>query len=157
MRTPDHHRASESSIGPGSSDPSLRARSGTHTWTPATWDPSCASQHQEHELSPVVRHIIVTVEKTDTSTESGVVLPLESTLEAMHDSSPSDCPTYRFKEWTSNERGGLEFTLTAIISPLPPSITFGEVDKACTNTQMIRRITAHQLWEKYQVVSPPPR
>ena len=112
------------------------------------------AQRQEHELSPIVRHIIVTVEKTYTSTESGVVPPLESTLKAMHDSS-SDCPTYRFKEWTSNERGGLECTLTAIIPPLPPSITFGEVAKACTNTQMIRCINAHHLWEKYQVVFPP--
>ena len=114
------------------------------------------AQRQEHKLSPIVRHIIVTVERTYTSTESGVVPPLESTLKAMHDSSPSDCLTYRFKEWTSNERGGMEFTLTAIIPPLPPSITIGEVDNACTNTQMIRCITAHQLWEKYQVVYPPP-
>ena len=55
------------------------------------------TQSQEPELSPIVRHIIVTVEKTYTSTESGVVPPLESTLKAMHDSSPSDCPTYRIK------------------------------------------------------------
>ena len=81
------------------------------------------TQRQEHELSPIVSHIM-TVEKTYTSTEPGVAPPLESTLKAMHDSSSSDCPTYRFKEWTSNARGGLEFTLTAIIPLLPPSNFF---------------------------------
>ena len=121
------------------------------------------AQRQEHESPPIVRepigspHIIVTIEKTYTSIQSGVIPPLEATLRAMHDSSPSDCPTYRFKEWSSSERGGLEFTLSAIIPPLPPSITFGELDEKCTNIQMIRCITAHQLWEKYHVVSPPPR
>ena len=154
LRTPDYHRASESSIGPGAVIPACElalARTPEH---PKHGILAVRTQRQEHELSPTVRHIIVTVEKTNTSAESGVVPPLESTLKAMHDSSPSDCPTYRFKEWTCNERGGLEFTLTAIIPPLPPSITFGEVDKTCANTQMFRCISAYQLWEKYRVVSP---
>ena len=56
------------------------------------------AQRQEFITPPTIRHIIITVEKTYASTESGVVPPLESTLKAMHDSSPSDCPTYRFKE-----------------------------------------------------------
>ena len=30
------------------------------------------------------------------------------TLRAMHNTSPSDCPTYRFKEWTSHDKSGLE-------------------------------------------------
>ena len=110
---------------------------------------------QEHEFPPVVKHIIVTIEKTYTSIQSCIVPPFEATLKAMHDSSPSDCPTYRFKEWSCSERGGLEFTLPAILPPLPPSITFGELDEKCTNTQMIRCITAHQLWEKYHVIPPP--
>ena len=113
------------------------------------------AQCQEHESPPIVSHIIVTIEKTYTSIQSGVIPPFEATLRAMHDSSPSDCPTYRFKEWSSSECGGLEFTLAAIIPPLPPSITFGELDEKCTNIQMIRCITAHQLWEKYHVVSHP--
>ena len=113
------------------------------------------TQQQEPKTPPTIRHIIVTVEKTYASAESGLVTPLESTLKAMHDSSPSDCPTYRFKEWTNHERGGLEFTLAAVILPFPPSIIFGEVNKTCDNAQMIRCITAHQLWEKFQVISPP--
>ena len=112
------------------------------------------AQRQKHGIPPVVRPIIVTIEKTYTSIDSGVVPPPESTLKAMHDSSPSGCPTYRFKEWTCPERGGLEFILAAVIPPLPPSITFGEVNEVCVTAQMIRCITAHQLWEKYHVVSP---
>ena len=73
------------------------------------------AQRQEHEPPPIVSHIIVTIEKTYISIQSGVIPPLEATLRAKHDSSPSDCPTYRFKEWISSERGGLEFTLAAII------------------------------------------
>ena len=56
------------------------------------------AQRQEHESPPIVSHIIVTIEKTNTSIQSGVVPPLEATLRAMHDYCPSDCPTYRFKE-----------------------------------------------------------
>ena len=55
------------------------------------------AQRQKLITPPTIRHIIITAEKTNASTESGVVPPLESTLKAMHDSSPSDCPTYRFK------------------------------------------------------------
>ena len=73
----------------------------------------------------------------------------------MHRFSPSDCPTYRFKEWTSHEKGGLEFTLAAIIPPLPPSFSFGELDDTCSNPLMIRCITANQLWQKYHITSPP--
>ena len=73
----------------------------------------------------------------------------------MHKFSPSDCPTYRFKERTNHDQGGLEFTLAATIPPLPPSIIFGEIDDKCSTTQMIRCITAHQLWNNYHIVSPP--
>ena len=72
--------------------------------------------------SPTVQHLVTTVEKTYASMELGVVTPLEITLKAMHDTSPSDCPNYRFKEWTQHDRGGLEFTLPAVMPPLPPSI-----------------------------------
>ena len=72
-------------------------------------------------ITPTVRHIILTIEKTFTTTESESIPPLESTLKEMHRFSPSDCPTYRFKEWTSHEKGGLEFTLAAII-PLYPLV-----------------------------------
>ena len=106
-------------------------------------------------ITPTVRHIILTIEKTFTSTESESIPPLESTLKEMHQFSPSDCPTYRFKEWTSHEKGGLEFTLAAIIPPLPPSFSFGELDDACGNPLMIRRITANQLWKQYHIASPP--
>ena len=79
------------------------------------------TQRQELEPSPTVKHIIVTVEKTYASVELGVVPLLEVTLQAMHDTSPSDCPIYRFKELTQHDRGGLEFTLPAVIPPSPPS------------------------------------
>ena len=106
-------------------------------------------------ITPTVRHIILTIEKTFTSTESESIPPLESTLKEMHRFSPSDCPTYRFKEWTSHEKGGLEFTLAAIIPPLPPSFSFGELDDTFSNPLMIRCITANQLWQKYHITSPP--
>ena len=64
------------------------------------------AQRQEHESPPIVSHIFVTIEKTYTSIQSGVIPPLEATLRAMHDPSPSDCPN-RFKEWSSSERSGL--------------------------------------------------
>ena len=73
----------------------------------------------------------------------------------MHKFSPSNCPTYRFKEWTTHEKGGLEFTQAATIPPLPPSFLFGELDDTCNNPQMIRCITANQLWKKYRTISPP--
>ena len=113
------------------------------------------SQPEEFKTRPTIRHIILTVDKTYTSTESGLVPPLETTLKSMHDFSPSDCPTYRFKEWTRHDHGGLESTLAATIPPLPPSFTFGEFDRTCDNVQMIRWITAHQLWDKYHNVSLP--
>ena len=100
---------------------------------------------QEPKPPPTVRHIILTVEKTYASVDSGLVPPLESTLKAINDTSPSDCPNYRFKEWTQHKRGGLEFTLSAVIPPLQPSIVFGESDEACGNTEMVRCFTAHQL------------
>ena len=80
------------------------------------------AQRQEPTTPPTIRHIIVTVEKTYASAESGLVPPLESTLKAVHDSSPADCPTYRFKEWTRHECGGLELTLAAVIPPYHPQL-----------------------------------
>ena len=113
------------------------------------------AQREKVETPPLVHHLIITVEKTFTSVEREVIPPLEETLKAMHATSPSDCPTYRFKEWTPPHRGGLEFTLHAIIPPLPPSMTFGELAKEDSSPEMIRCITAHQLWEKYHIASPP--
>ena len=79
-------------------------------------------QRQEPITSPTIRHIVITLEKTYASTESGLVSPLEYTLKPMHDFSPSDCPTYCFKEWTHHEPGGLEFTLAVIIPPYRPRL-----------------------------------
>ena len=67
---------------------------------------------------------------------------------------PSDCPNYHFKEWTQHDRGGLEFTLSAVIPPLPPSIVFGKKSSEVGKKEFIRCISAHQLWEKYHVTSP---
>ena len=113
------------------------------------------AQREKVEAPPLVHHLVITVEKTFTSVEREVIAPLEETLRAMHATSPSDCPTYRFKEWTPPHRGGLEFTLHAIIPPLPPSITFGELAEEDSSPEMVRCITAHQLWEKYRIASPP--
>ena len=113
------------------------------------------AQREKVEAPPLVHHLVITVEKTFTSVEREVIPPLEETLRAMHATSPSDCPTYQFKEWTPPHRGGLEFTLHAIIPPLPPSITFGELAKEDSSPEMVRCITAHQLWEKYRIASPP--
>ena len=113
------------------------------------------AQREKVEAPPLVHHLVITVEKTFTSVERDVIPPLEETLRAMHATSPSDCPTYRFKEWTPPHRGGLEFTLHAIIPPLPPSITFGELAEEDSSPEMVRCITAHQLWEKYRIASPP--
>ena len=84
-----------------------------------------------------------------------MVPPLEITLKAMQATSPSDCPNYRFKEWTEHDQGGLEFTLSGVIPPMPPSITFGKMDAEGGGLEMVRCKTAHQLWEKYRVASPP--
>ena len=113
------------------------------------------AEQQKPKVQPTNRHIILTIEKFFASTESGLVPPLETTLKGMHKFSPSDCPTYRFKEWTSHGKGGLEFTLAATIPPLPPSFWFGELDNTCSNPLMIRCITANQLWNKYHIASPP--
>ena len=113
------------------------------------------AQREKVETPPLVHHLVITVEKTFTSVEREVIPPLEETLRAMHTTSPSDCPTYRFKEWTPPLRSGLEFTLHAIIPPLPPSITFGELAEKDSSPEMVRCITAHQLWEKYGIASPP--
>ena len=113
------------------------------------------AQREKVETPPLVHHLVITVEKTFTSVEREVIPPLEETLRAMHTTSPSDCPTYRFKEWTPPLRSGLEFTLHAIIPPLPPSITFGELAEKDSSPEMVRCITAHQLWEKYGIASTP--
>ena len=107
------------------------------------------AQREKVEAPPLVHHLVITVEKTFTSIEREVIPPLEETLRAMHATSPSDCPTYRFKEWTPPHRGGLEFTLHAIIPPLPPSITFGELAEEDSSPEMV------VLWEKYHIASPP--
>ena len=111
-------------------------------------------QAKDQEV-PQVHHVVITVEKTYSSIGPAVVPPLETTLKAMQETSPSDCPTYRFKEWTWHEKSGLEFTLTAIIPPLPPSMMFGRIEPSDTRIAMVRCITARRLWQQYGVTSPP--
>ena len=107
---------------------------------------------------PLVHHVVITIEKTYSSKEPGIVPPLENTLKAIHETSPTDCPTYRFKEWTWHNKSGLEFTLAAIIPPLPSSMVFGKLEKIepeDTKVAIVRCITAHQLWQQNDVTSPP--
>ena len=108
----------------------------------------------DNQEGPQAHHILITVEKTYSSIEPGVIPPLETTLKAMHETSPPDCPAYRFKEWTRHDKSGLEFTLTAIIPPLPPSMVFGEIGPEDTNIAMVRCITAQKLWQQFGVTSP---
>ena len=111
-------------------------------------------QAKDQEV-PQVHHVVITVEKTYSSIGPTVVPPLETTLRAMQETSSSDCPTYRFKEWIWHEKIGLEFTLTAIIPPLPPSMMFGKIEPSDTRIAMVRCITARRLWQQYGVTSPP--
>ena len=88
---------------------------------------------------PQVYHVVITIEKTYSSIGPGVVPPLETTLKALQGTSPPDCPTYRFKEWTRYDKSGLEFTLAAIIPPLPPSMVFRKIEPEDTKVAMVRR------------------
>ena len=88
------------------------------------------------------------VEKTYSSIGPGVVPSLETTLKAMHGTSPTDCPTYRFKKWTWHDRSGLELTLAAVNPPLPPSMEFGKVEPKVTKVAVVRCFTAHKLWQQ---------
>ena len=90
-----------------------------------------------------------------TSVNPGVVPPLDTTLKAIYSTLPSDCPNYRFKEWTRHDQGGLEFTLPTVIPPMPPSMVFGKLVPEKENTEMIRCIIANHLEEKYGIMSPP--
>ena len=47
----------------------------------------------KHQETPSVHQIVITRQKTYSSIGPGVVPPLETTLEAMHKTSPTDCPT----------------------------------------------------------------
>ena len=96
---------------------------------------------------------MITVEKTYSSIKPGVIPPLETTLKAMHETSHTDCPNYRFKKWTWHEKRGLEFTLAALIPPLPPMMVYGNVDSKDANIVMACFITAHQVWEQNGVTS----
>ena len=107
------------------------------------------------QVVPQVYHVVITIEKTYSSIGPGVVPPLETTLNAMQGTSPPDCPTYHFKEWTRYDKSGLEFTITAIIPPLPPSMVFGETEPEDTNIAMVRCIIAQKLWQQHGVTSPP--
>ena len=127
-------------------------------------DTKAIEDHMQHTIRsiqakdqdiPQVHHIVITTEKTYSSIGPGVVPPLETTLKAMQETSSSDCPTYRFKEWTWQEKSGLEFTLAAIIPPLPPSMVFGKLEPEDTKVAMVRCITAQKLWQQYGVTSPP--
>ena len=127
-------------------------------------DTEAIEDHMQHTIRsiqakdqdiPQVHHIVITTEKTYSSIGPGVVPPLETTLKALQETSSSDCPTYRFKEWTWQEKSGLEFTLAAIIPPLPPSMVFGKLEPEDTKVAMVRCITAQKLWQQYGVTSPP--
>ena len=127
-------------------------------------DTEAIEDHMQHTIRsiqakdqdvPQVHHVVISIEKTYSSIGPGVVPPLETTLKAMQGTPPSDCPTYRFKEWTCHDKSGLEFTLAAIIPPLPPSMVFGKIEPEDTKVAMVRCITAQKLWQQYGVTSPP--
>ena len=118
-------------------------------------------QHPQHatlaiqakrNIPSLVHHIVITVEKTYASI---VVPPLEIKLKALHNTSPSDCRNYRFWEWTRHDQSGLEFTLLVVLPPLPPSRMFGKTDPENGKPEMVRCVTAHHLWKRYHIASPP--
>ena len=144
--------------------PDQRLARGEDASAPALADTETFEDHAQHTIRsiqaedqdiPRVHHIVITIEKTYSSVGPGVIPPMETTLKAMQGTSPSDCPTYRFKEWTWHEKSGLEFTLEAIIPPLPPSMVFGKIEPTDTKVAMVRCITAQKLWQQYGVTSPP--
>ena len=144
--------------------PDQRLARGEDASAPALADTETFEDHAQHTIRsiqaedqniPRVHHIIITIEKTYSSVGPGVIPPMETTLKAMQGTSPSDCSTYRFKEWTWHEKSGLEFTLAAIIPPLPPSMVFGKIEPTDTKIAMVRCITAQKLWQQYGVTSPP--
>ena len=139
--------------------PDDRLARGVDAAAPALADTDTSEDHKQHttwavqtknQYFPQVHQILITIEKTHSSIEPGVVPPLETTLKAMHGTSPSDCPAYRFKECTRYEKSGLEFTLTAIIPPLPPSMVFGEIQPEGTIIAMV----AQKIWQQYGVTIP---
>ena len=144
--------------------PDQRLARGEDASAPALADTETFEDHAQHTIRsiqaedqdiPRVHHIVITIEKTYSSVGPGVIPPMETTLKAMQGTSPSDCPAYRFKEWTWHEKSGLEFTLAAIIPPLPPSMVFGKIEPTDTKVAMVRCITAQKLWQQYGVTSPP--
>ena len=144
--------------------PDQRLARGEDASAPALTDTKTFEDHAQHTIRsiqtedqdiPRVHHIVITMEKTYSSVGPGVIPPMETTLKAMQGTSPSDCPTYRFKEWTWHEKSGLEFTLATIIPPLPPSMVFGKIEPTDTKIAMVRCITAQKLWQQYGVTSPP--
>ena len=144
--------------------PDQRLARGDDASAPALADTETFEDHAQHTIRsiqaedqdiPRVHHIVITIEKTYSSVGPGVIPPMETTLKAMQGTSPSDCPTYRFKEWTWHEKSGLEFTLAAIIPPLPPSMVFVKIEPTDTKVAMVRCITAQKLWQQYGVTSPP--
>ena len=98
---------------------------------------------------------MITIEKTYSSIGPGVVPPLETTLKALQETSPTDCPAYHFKERTWHDSSGLEIMLAVVIPPLPSSMVFGKVELEDTKEAMVRCISAHQPWQQYSVTSPP--
>ena len=144
--------------------PDQRLARGEDASAPALADTETFENHAQHTIRsiqaedqdiPRVHHIVITIEKTYSSVGPGVIPPMETTLKAMQGTSLSDCPTYRFKEWTWHEKSGLEFTLAAIIPPLPPSMVFGKIEPTDTKVALERCITAQKLWQQYGVTSPP--
>ena len=85
-----------------------------------------AIETKRQKISPLVHHVVIIIEKLYASIEPGVVPSLETSMKAMHGTSSSVCPNYRFMEWTQLYQIGLEFTLPAAVPPLPPSLVFGK-------------------------------
>ena len=131
---------------------------GVDALIPTLADTDTFEDHDQHTIWAVqtenqdglqVHNVLITIEKTFSSIEPGVVPPLETTLKAMHGTSFSDCPAYRSKEWMRHDKSGLEFTLSAIIPPLPPLMIFGEIepeDKNITSTLHHRTAKMATMW-----------
>ena len=106
-----------------------------------------AIQAKRNNILPLVHHFVITEEKRYASIEPGEP-PLETTLKTMHNTFPSDCPYYRFKESTRQDQSGLQFTLPAVLPQRTTSIMFAKIDPEALETEMVRCITAHQPWKR---------
>ena len=102
------------------------------------------------EGEKLVHRLTVRAEKTYSAVERSGNHTVDAILEKLSLPGVEKAPCPRFKEWTSDEKG-LEFTLPAVMPPVPNNIAFGPFNFERELVQMARCITADLLCDKYGV------